>query len=224
MNLFKNMGFKVLAVAVAFMLWGVSNSTSSVEQGFDLPVQINGVPDDLVVTDQTTETVNVRVRGSRAALRRLPVGDFFYPVDLSGSKLGVTSHVVETEVLDLPRGLSVVSRSPAGIEFKTARRGRKAIPVKADVVGEVARGFLVASVEIEPSTVWVSGPRSEVLRLKELMTETIEVEGQQESVEKAVRPTLVGRHLWLEKDQDITVRIEIVPDEAPTTDDEEEAE
>ena len=216
MNLFKNMGFKLLAVAVAFMLWGVSHSTSSVEQGFDLPVALSGVPDNLVVTDQTSGAVNIRVRGSRAALRRLPVGDLFYEVDLSGTQLGVTSHVVETETLDLPRGLQVVSRSPAGIEFTAARRGRRAVPLKADLAGEVAEGFVLEGVEIEPPRVWVSGPRSEVLRLGEILTETVEVDGLQAPVERTVRPSLVGRHLWLENDQDITVRVRIRPEVSET--------
>lgn len=211
MNIFKNLGYKLLAVGVAFMLWGVSHSTSSAEQGFDLPVVLSGVPDDLVITDQTSDTVNIRLRGSRAALRRLPVGDLSYEVDLSGAQLGVTSHVVETETLDLPRGLQVVSRSPAGIEFTAVRLGRRAIPLKADLVGEVAEGFVLEGVELDPPRVWVSGPRSEVLRLGEILTETIQVDALQASVERTVRPSLVGRHLWLEKDQDIKVRVRIHP-------------
>lgn len=213
MSLFKNLGFKLLALAVALMLWGVSHSTSTRERGFDLPLELTGVPEDLVVTDQSSDAVNIRVRGSSASLRRLLDGDLVYRVDLSGAKLGVTDHAVEAEDLNLPRGTQIVSRSPAGIEFTLSRRGRRAIPLKVDLSGTPAKGFKVAGVELDPARVWVSGPRSEVLRLSEVLTETIEVDGVRAPIEKTVRPSLVGRYLWLEGEPEVKVRVRIEPEE-----------
>ena len=215
MSLFSNLGLKLLAVAVAFMLWSVSHTTTVVERGFDLPIAAESVPEELVVTDQSTDTVNVRVRGSRAAMRRLLEGDLFYEVDLGGAKLGVTAHEVETQDLSLPRGLQVVSRSPARIDFTLARRGRRSVALKADIEGAPAEGFKLDGIEIEPARIWISGPRSEVLRLAEVMTETIEVDGLDAPFETQVRPALVGRNLWLENDRDVTVRVKISPEEPP---------
>ncbi len=214
MRPFKNLGFKLLALIAAFLLWGVSHSTSSIERGFDLPVALEGVPDDLVVTQQTTDTVNVRVRGSRAALRRLSVGDLEYGVDLSGAQKGVTAHAVETQELELPRGLQVVSRSPAGIEFTLTQRGRKAVLLRPDLAGDPAPGFVIEGVELEPARIWITGARSEVLRLGEVMTETIDVSGADAPVERSVKPALVGRHIWLESDEPITVRVQVMPEAA----------
>ncbi len=220
MRLFRNLGFKLLAVVVAFMLWGVSHSTTSRERGFDLPVTVEGVPEDLVVTEQSTDTVNVRVRGSRAALRRMLEEDLIYPADLSGAKVGVTRHEVETGDLELPRGLQIVSRSPARIDFTLARRARKAVPLKPDLTGEPAPGFRLEGVEIDPRRVWVTGERSEVLRLSEVLTETVDMTGQTASFEKRVRPLLVGRNLWLENTGEVKVRVSIVPESPPEADEE----
>ncbi len=214
MKLFKNPGLKLMAVTVAFLLWGFSHTTISSERGFDLPVALEGVPEDLVVTEQTSDTVNVRVRGSRASLRSMLDGDLVYLVNLTGAKLGVTAHEVETQDLQLPRGLQIVSRSPAGIEFTLASRGRRAVPLKADISGLPSEGFKIERVAITPPRVWISGARSEVLRLSEILTETIEVGGLESSIEKKVRPSLVGRHLWLENDAEVTVRVEIAPEPA----------
>ncbi|MCP3984259.1 MAG: hypothetical protein GY723_07705 [bacterium] len=211
MRIFRNFGFKLMAVVTAFLLWGISHSTSSIERGFDLPVALVGVPDKLVVTQQSVDTVNVRVRGSRASLRRLSVGDLVYGVDLSGAQHGVTAHTVETQELELPRGLQVVSRSPAGIEFTLTQRGRKAVPLRPDVAGDPAPGFVIEGVEVEPARIWITGARSEVLRLAEVMTETIDVNGADEPVERKVKPALVGHHVWVESEQDVTVRIQVAP-------------
>ena len=183
-----------------------------------------GVPDDLVVTDQSTDAVNIRVKGSRAALRSLSVADIEYVVDLSGAKPGVTEHEVDAESVKLPRGAQIVSRSPSSIDFTLEPRGTKAVKVRVDLAGEPAPGFVVASVEIEPLRVRITGPRSEVLRLSEVVTETIDLSGVDETLEREVRPLLAGPHVRSEGEDPIKVRVEVVPLEPEGAEAEEEAE
>ena len=61
-----NMRLKFLALGLAILLWGVANTSSSIERGFDIPVVLRGVPQDLVVTGLSADQVNVRISGSRA--------------------------------------------------------------------------------------------------------------------------------------------------------------
>ena len=144
MRPFKNLGYKLLALGLALLLWGVANSTSSVERGFDLPVVLVGLPETVVVTGQTSDAVNVRVRGSRAGLRAFSGGEIEYQVDLSGSKPGVARREVDLTALKLPRGAQIVSRSPSSIDFTMERRGTKAVRVRPDLDGEPAEGFNIA--------------------------------------------------------------------------------
>ena len=55
----------LLALAIAIFLWGIASGTSNAERGFDIPVVLDRLPDSLVVTDQNTDSVNVRVMGSQ---------------------------------------------------------------------------------------------------------------------------------------------------------------
>ena len=222
--LFRNFGYKLLALGVALLLWGVSHGTSPIEKGFDVQLVQLGVPDDLVVTDQSTDAVNIRVKGSRAALRSLSVADIEYVVDLSGAKPGVTEHEVDAESVKLPRGAQIVSRSPSSIDFTLEPRGTKAVKVRVDLAGEPAPGFAVASVEIEPLRVRITGPRSEVLRLSEVVTETIDLSGVDETLEREVRPLLAGPHVRSEGEDPIKVRVVVVPLEPEGAEAEEEAE
>ena len=173
--LFGNLGYKLLAAGVALLLWGVSHGTNPIERGFDVGLALQGVPDNLVVTDQSADAVNIRVEGSRAALRSLSVADIEYVVDLSGAKAGVTEHEVDAESVTLPRGADIVSRSPSSIDFTLEPRGTKAVKVRPDLAGEPAPGFAVAAVQVEPQRVRITGPRREVLRLTEVVTETIDL-------------------------------------------------
>jgi YbbR domain-containing protein len=209
--LFGNLGYKLLAAGVALLLWGVSHGTNPIERGFDVGLTLQGVPDDLVVTDRSTDAVNIRVEGSRAALRSLSVADIEYVVDLSGARAGVTRHEVDAESVDRPRGAQIVSRSPSSIDFTLEPRGTKAVKVREDLAGEPAEGFKVGAVQVDPPRVWITGPEREVRRLREVVTETVDVTGVDESFEREVRPLLAGPHVKLRDENPIKIRVEVIP-------------
>ena len=206
-----NLRYKVVALLAALLLWGVSHSTSSIERGFDIPVLPENVPEDLVVTDRSSDAVNVRVRGTRAALQRLTVAELDYRVDLSGARAGATQHEVDLSRLDLPRGAQIVSRSPASLEITLERKSTRAVKVRADIDGEPAPGFALGEVVVEPARLRIAGARSEVLRLAEVLTETIDVSGANASLERTVRATPGGLHVWLDGPDKVVARIEVVP-------------
>lgn len=213
--MFSNLRYKVVALLTALLLWGVSHTTSSVERGFDIPLVPGNVPEDLVITRQSTDAVNIRVRGTRAALRQLSVAELSYPVDLAGARAGTTERDVELAAMNLPRGAQIVSRSPASLEFSLERKSTRTVKVRADIDGEPAAGFVVGDVSIEPARLRISGARSEVLRLAEVLTETIDVAGTNAPLEKKVRTTPGGLHVWLDGENEVTVRIEILPVPVP---------
>jgi YbbR domain-containing protein len=211
----RDLHYKALALVAAFLLWGVSHSTSPVERGFDVPVVPKNAPPDLVVTDGSSDAVNVRVRGTRAALRRLSVAELEYPVDLSGARAGSTQFEVDPGALPLPRGAQIVSRSPASLDFTLERRSTRSVKVRPDLDGEPAAGFLLGEVVVEPPRVRISGARSEVLRLSEVLTETIDVTGANAPFERKVRVAPGGLHVWLDGDDVVTVKIDVQPEAPP---------
>jgi len=200
-----------LALGIATVLWGIAHGSSSVERSVDVPVSFQNLPDDLVITAQSTDRVNIRVRGSRAALRNLSAAKLEYVVDVAGAKPGTGEYEVDTSGVDLPRGANVVGRSPASLEVDFERRGRRAVRVRPDIEGEPAPGFLMGEASVEPPHVWLTGARSEVMRLDEVVTETIDVAGLQTPVDREVRLSLGGGHVWMEESRPVRVRIPIEP-------------
>ena len=205
-------GSLLLALAIAFFLWGIAHGLGAIERGFDIPVEIHGVTDSLVVTDQSAQAINVRVMGSRAALRNVESGKLKYLLDVSSQKPGVGEYEVElSSRIELPDGARFVSHSPSRIQIRMERRGRKAVGVRADVEGEPAPGHRLAGVRVIPGRVWLAGARSHVMRLSEVMTEPIDVTGWTESQQREVRPIMGGGTVWMEEEKPVTVHIDIEP-------------
>ena len=158
----RNFRSKLLAVASAVMLWGVAHGTADIERGFDIPVVLAGLPDNLVVVEQNSDVVNVRIRGSRAGLRRMALEGPEYTIDVSGARTGNANFEVDLTRLEFPRGTRDVSRSPSNLLLTFERRGSRVVRVKPDLAGEPAAGFAVEGIDLSPSEVRIEGARSEV--------------------------------------------------------------
>jgi YbbR domain-containing protein len=205
----RNLRYGLLALVISTVLWGMAHGSSSVERGYDVPIAFDELADDLVITAQSVDEINVRVLGSRASLRNLSPTKLEYAINVSGVKPGVAEYEVDVSRLVMPRGARIVSRSPARVNVKFERRGRKSVRIRPDLEGQPAEGFVMGAVEVDPSRVWLVGARSEVLRLSEVVTETIDVSGVEAPVEREVRLSLGNGHVWLEENQPVTVRIPI---------------
>jgi YbbR domain-containing protein len=209
MRFFQDLRYKLLALGIALLLWVVASGTSSVERGFDVPIAFAGVPGDLVIIDRSTSEVNLRVSGSRAALRGVSPGAMEYRLDVSGAKQGMADYEVDVSQFDLPRGAKIVSRSPSSVVVKFERRGEKVVRVRPDLEGEPDPGFQVAGVTVQPERVRITGARSEVMRLNEVITEPINLAGVKQTVERDVRLPLGPRNVWMEEPGPVHVRVEI---------------
>ena len=102
----------VLALAISVFIWGVAQGTSSVQQSFDVEVELVGVEESLVVTEQSADSINVRLRGSRAALRNLSVEQLKYRVDARGGKPGVAVYEVDVESIKQRGRAALAGRKP----------------------------------------------------------------------------------------------------------------
>jgi hypothetical protein len=205
----------LLALAISVFLWGVAQGQTDIRYSFDMPVEIHGVEESLVVTDQSAREVNVGVQGSRAALRNLDETRMKYAIDVSKVKPGVAEFEVDLASLELPRRARVVSHSPSRIQIRLERRSRKEVSVKAVLDGDPAEGFAFAEVRVVPDRVWLAGAKSHVMRVAEVETEPIDVSGLRESRQVEAHLKLQGGTVWAEVDKPVTVQILVAPVTAP---------
>lgn len=198
----------LVALLAAVLLWGFTQSTATQERGFDIPVVPTRVPEDLILTARSSDAVDIRVRGSRGALRRVPA-DLEYEVELADAKPGTISREVDLTALDVGRGAQIVSRSPTQLDFTLERKITRRVNLEPAVAGTPAEGYVLGEAQVTPHRVLVTGAESELLRLEDLPTETIDVTGATEPIERSVKAVAVGPHAWLEPDQEIRVRVDI---------------
>ena len=208
-------GVLVLALAISVFIWAVAQGTTSHLQSFDVDVELVGVEESLVITDQSSDAINVRLQGSRASLRNLDTDQLRYRVDARGGKPGIAVYEVDVENIDHPTGTTFVGYSPSRLQVRFEKRGRKAVAVRAEIEGTPAPGYHVAGVAIEPAKVWLEGARSQVMRLNEVVTESIDISGVASSEKREVRLVLGGGTVWPERNEPLEVEVRIEADPLP---------
>jgi len=205
----------LLALAISIFIWGVAQGSTDIRASFDIPVEIHGVEESLVVTDQSADEVNVGVMGSRAALNNLDSSRITYEIDVSKVKPGVAEFEVELASIELPRRARFVSHSPSRIQIRLERRSRREVSVVANIEGAPAEGFAVAEVRVVPERVWLAGAKSHVMRVAEVQTEPIDISDLNESQERQARLILGGGTVWAEEDKPVTVLIVVEASQPP---------
>lgn len=200
---------KLLSVLLAIMIWFAVSAGEQRVGSFPggLPVQITNVPEGLIATLDENQ-VEVSLIADRSLWQRFTVDNFRATVDLSGAEEGVIDKQV-TVSSRLPN-VEVVSISPASILVRLERLESKEVPVAIQLSGDLASGFAPGQVEINPESVFISGPKS-LLEQVDQVVGTIEFSGESEDFETDVelKATAAGKELEALSVEPPVVRVKV---------------
>lgn len=208
---FRHLGLKVLAIALAVVLWLTVSGEHVAERNLRVPLEFRNVPERLEITGATISTVDVRLRGSSAILGRLDAGEVVAVLDLSGGRPGSRLFHLRNDQVRTPFGVEVAQVIPSTISLELEQSASRVVPVIPSIHGEPAPGFVVGRRTSEPATVTVVGPESRIRQLSEATTEPVNVAGTKDRVRDVVTVGVADAALRLESPQSATVIVEIWP-------------
>lgn len=173
----ENIGIKIGSVILSLTIWLFIISQQEAEVSFEVPLKIMNIPRGIVLTNKSTTTVQVRVRGITSELNLLTENQI-QPTIILGSNVKPGDLVYNIRVRDfrdLPQVFNIVSISPSTVELKLERESMKVVPITVSVKGEPAEGYEIAKTIVKPKTIRVTGPKSIIKNLESIPTETIDV-------------------------------------------------
>ncbi len=156
----------LFSLVLAFLLWGwvTSQDDPEIDRVFAaLTPAVAGQSGDLVVIDEgRLPTVTVTLRGPRSLLNDLSPASLHVAIDLSEVKAPGT---VEVPIaVTAPRGVRIISTSPARIAVPLDRLTSKAFPLDIDK-GPAIPPYSIGAVDTPTKRVDVRGPASVVDRV-----------------------------------------------------------
>ncbi|MCS7056540.1 MAG: CdaR family protein [Thermoflexales bacterium] len=201
-----NVSLMVLAVLLAFFVWGVGSLQQDpiVENTVSAPVIIATPPaaDQVISTSTLPSTVTVRIRAPQSTFESLGADGVQVPLDLS--KLGVGQHVVKLEPVIRASPALLLSSRPLTASVTIEQITEARVPVRVVVEGTPAIGYQAQPYSVEPTQVTVIGTKQIVSRITSAVA-VISVEGARSAVEQTVR--LVAR----DRDNNPVSNVSITP-------------
>jgi YbbR domain-containing protein len=115
-------GLKLLALAIAILVWTSYHSEPAAEMTFQAPLEFRNVPRTLELAGDFPPTVRVRVRGRPAVLQAATAGQFAVVVDLSGAGAGASMVHLSPGMIEAPLGTEVVRVTPEEVSVRLNAR------------------------------------------------------------------------------------------------------
>ncbi len=192
----RNLVGKLVAVAVAFVLWLFVNAGKRETQVLQFPVEFrNTPPNSVLVTRERIDTVSVKLNGPGALLASLDSRRAPIMIDLADIDLGAEARVkIRDEMVRVPRGVRIIDVEPSRIPIRLEEIRRATVPVRLTREGEPADGYKVVTVKLNPSNVVVTGPASTVEALQVVETEPFDLNGANGPLQRPVG-LVRGEHL-----------------------------
>jgi hypothetical protein len=122
--LFEDIGLKLTALALAFVLWVFVGTNQVLERKMDLKVVFTDIPAGGVLTDDVRNTVPVILVGRREKVLGLDPGNLKAQVSLKGLGVPVKEYPVKVAIQDLPKGVAL-DAAPVLISLKASEEPDK---------------------------------------------------------------------------------------------------
>ena len=204
-----NWALKIVSLLLATLLWAaVSNETSS-EIGLDVPLEYRNIPAQMEITGDTTNTVQVRLRGSFNVIKDITPRNVATTIDLSKMRTGEKIVALSPQNVEAPFGAEVIRVNPSSVRFTLERTSIKTIPIVPTILGQPADGYEVGQILVSPSMVEVDGPESRINTLSSIATVPIRVERRQSSTEVTADLDVPDPQIRLPHPSPVNVKIEI---------------
>ena len=208
---FRHLGLKILAIALASVLWLTVAGEHVVERSLRAPLAVRNLAPELEIVGDLPAAVDVRVRGSSAQLSRMDPGEVVAMVDLTSARIGTRLFHLRTDEVRVPYGIDVAQVMPPTLSLTVEKSAHRTVPIVPATDGDPAPGFVVGRMVAEPSTVEIVGPESKVREVRSATTEPLEIDGKSERVRDVVTVGVSDSSVRLVQPMSATVVVEITP-------------
>lgn len=171
-----NLSLKLTSLLLAIGLWLAVASSPPSEVALNVAIIFRNMPADIEISSENIPSVQIRVRGPEAIVRRLQASDIRAEIDLSDTKPGERTFDL-THQVRVPDRLTVSQVVPSEIHVAFDTRATRSVPVKPRVAADVASGYRIASIACDPSSVEITGPERQLSSITSATTDPIDLTG-----------------------------------------------
>ena len=206
----KNLGWKLLSLSLAVLLWGIFVRDPELSTTVSVPVLFRGMPQQLELSGHLLERVQLEVRGPSSQLGPDDLASAAVVLDLGNvDRPGDRTYTISESRVELPTGVAFARAIPSQIRIHFERRVSRLLPVRIRISDPPPDGYRVVNQEVTPEALAVVGPESNVERLSFVDTDSIDLSGVVGSTQFQVNTFVADDQVRFEDQPQVTVRVEV---------------
>lgn len=180
----------VVSLALSFFLWLVLAGQNMKTVEMSASLELIGVPENLGLNSELPNTVVVQLLANTAQMRLLDDRKLHLSLDAGSSTDGDNTLPLDTDSLDLPRGVQVRKVTPSTVTFTLKKFTARLIPLTPVTTGQPGPFFRLKSITLQPSHVTVKGPEDLLKGINSLPTYPVDISGLKLSLNRKVATDL----------------------------------
>jgi len=210
--LLHNWHLKVISLVLATALWAAVARQPSSEIGVVVSLEYQNIPVRTELLGDTTDSVEVRLRGASSLLRTLTAQDIFLPIDVSGLALSQERVIsLRPEMVHAPLGIEVVRVIPSQVRVVVEPTTIKRVRVEPTLSGLPEAGLMIEKAIATPDTLDIEGPESHVKDVNSIPSTVIDVAGKKSTFREAVALDISDPVIRVVKPGPVAVEVQIKP-------------
>jgi YbbR domain-containing protein len=204
----ENLGWKLLSLFAAVLVWVAVASEPELETAVNAPVEYRNSPRDLEISSEIASTVRLELSGVGGRLRSFASGPDPVLLDFSSVKApGERTFNIDAQTVRLPRGVQFVRAVPAQLRFRFEKRESREVPVEVRWSGNLPKGLHLSRVEVTPERLTIVGPQSHIDMVQSVRTDPIDLSAAHTGEEFTAAPFIDEPQVRFQNFQPVRVRV-----------------
>ena len=209
--LFRNLGWKLAALAASCLLWVVINGANDLTGSVSAPVQYRNLTANLEIGNETAEQVHLILRGPSPLLSRAAANPSPVVLDLSDVHApGEKTFSITTANVRLPGGVTLERAVPGQIRLRLERLLPKDVRVHVRME-HVPAGMRAVVEEMAPTLLTITGPENQVRTIDEVEADPIDVQALDKNGRKRIVAYTNNPRVSFTAAPEVSVRISLTP-------------
>jgi YbbR domain-containing protein len=205
--IFKNFSLKLASIILAVILWFVASSRGQSEIFIDVPLEFMNIPSGLEMIDSSDKTISLNIKGPEKYIKNIKPSDIRAMIDLSKAKKGESTYYLAKDNIQLPRStITLLNMSPSSVTVTTEETVTKTVRVIPIITGKPERGYKIQTTAVVPKNIEIEGIQSEVGRIRNIKTESVDITGVKETFAQELKLDLRGKNIRTKPDS-VTVTV-----------------